>query len=496
MARRGGPLLEDIESLAVNDRSEKIRGARRKSGHRQAGRVSSEQGSASEVERAGDSSLLPLSGYSPHSSTMDMVAERSLLRAMSPLQETITDYQTMDLTAGSHLMEHYRASLNSRNIVSAAGLKKIPSGRRVVTAGAVIVRQRPGTAKGFVFLTLEDETGMSQAIVRPDLFQEHRSLIVSSPGLVVEGILQNELGQPSIRAENFGRWSISRQHPVTIFIDGRSPCERRLGLVTHFRPAIQKYDQKNAGGRFNVYGKRRRSSHRLPRSRAAIRRSRPIAFRDERSNSRSPVESGGCRLADHHRRHPAGFLETPRARSGRGPGLLRTPRRYRAKFLSKRVSRSAVRPLALLVSAVLGTAIVTGGIALILAIIRTQLRNIPALMNRMAETLESTRTLLISVGGYALFPDALRDAEDLKILVVNWLKAHAGVLGYCYRESRGFALVHVIMGVLLGTMVFLSHRRARELASADRWRSISWPRSTGSHTHSLRSCSPRSRFQP
>ncbi len=135
-----------------------------------------------------------------------------------------------------------------------------------------------------------------------------------------------------------------------------------------------------------------------------------------------------------------------------------------ARFLANRVSRSAVRPLALLVGATVGTALVTGAIALIMAIIRVQLRNIPALMNRMAETLESTRTLLISVGGYALFPDALRDAEDLKILVVNWLKAHAGVLGIA-TESVGMALVHVIMGVLLGTMVFLSHRRARELAS-------------------------------
>ena len=55
------------------------------------------------------------------------------------------------------------------------------------TAGSVIVRQRPGTAKGLLFLTLEDETGMSQAVVSPDLLQEHRKLIVGSPGLVVEG---------------------------------------------------------------------------------------------------------------------------------------------------------------------------------------------------------------------------------------------------------------------------------------------------------------------
>ena len=69
----------------------------------------------------------------------------------------------------------------------------------------MIVRQRPGTAKGLLFLTLEDETGMSQAIVSPDLLQEHRQLIVGSPGLVVEGVLQKKDGTLSVKAERFWR---------------------------------------------------------------------------------------------------------------------------------------------------------------------------------------------------------------------------------------------------------------------------------------------------
>ena len=122
---------------------------------------------------------------------------------MSPGEETIADYDALQLTTGPHLMEHFREQLHRDGIVSAAGLKTLPNGRRVTTAGAVIVRQRPGTAKGFVFLTLEDETGLSQAIIRPDLFREHRALIVSSPGLIVQGKLQNLEGQPSVRAERF-----------------------------------------------------------------------------------------------------------------------------------------------------------------------------------------------------------------------------------------------------------------------------------------------------
>jgi error-prone DNA polymerase len=127
----------------------------------------------------------------------------SPLREMSSGEETLADYDSMQLTTGPHLLQHLRQRLNRDNVVSALDLKKLPNGRRVATAGAVIVRQRPGTAKGFVFLTLEDETGISQAIVHPNLFREHRSLIVGSPGLIVEGTLQNTEGQCSVKAEKF-----------------------------------------------------------------------------------------------------------------------------------------------------------------------------------------------------------------------------------------------------------------------------------------------------
>ncbi|MCU1245896.1 MAG: polymerase alpha subunit, partial [Acidobacteria bacterium] len=125
------------------------------------------------------------------------------LPEMSMLEETMSDYESMALTAGPHLLEHFRPQLDGENVISAEGLKQLASGTRVATAGAVIVRQRPGTAKGFVFLTLEDETGLSQAIVHPDLFRECRSTILTSAGLIVEGILQNNEGQCSVRAERF-----------------------------------------------------------------------------------------------------------------------------------------------------------------------------------------------------------------------------------------------------------------------------------------------------
>ncbi len=130
----------------------------------------------------------------------------SPLPEMTPREETAADYSSTEMTTGPHLMEHLRGKLREKGILSAAELLRLPDGQRVKTAGAVIVRQRPGTAKGFVFLTLEDETGMCQAIVRPDLFRDHRSVIVGSGTLIVEGRLQKLDGTLSVKGERF--WSL------------------------------------------------------------------------------------------------------------------------------------------------------------------------------------------------------------------------------------------------------------------------------------------------
>ena len=131
------------------------------------------------------------------------VDDPSPLTPMTPQEETMADYRATQMTTGPHLIEHWRERLAARGILSAAELLRRPDGERVQTAGAVIVRQRPGTAKGFVFLTLEDETGLCQAIVKPDLFRENRSVIVGSGSLVVEGRLQKQDGTLSIRGERF-----------------------------------------------------------------------------------------------------------------------------------------------------------------------------------------------------------------------------------------------------------------------------------------------------
>src|SRR3990170_6686514 len=98
-------------------------------------------------------------------------------------------------------LEDRRADLAVRGVLRSVDLPQAKDGRRVRVAGAVITRQRPGTAKGFVFLTLEDETGITNVIVRPDLFDRERAAIVSEPFLLVEGTLQNQEGIAAVKAD-------------------------------------------------------------------------------------------------------------------------------------------------------------------------------------------------------------------------------------------------------------------------------------------------------
>ena len=113
----------------------------------------------------------------------------SPLKSMTLSERVNADYATMNLTTGSHPMKLLRDSLP--NIWRAADLRQAQHGSTVQIAGNVICRQRPGTAKGFVFISLEDETGVSNAIVDPDLFERFRLAITEESFLLIEGEVQN-----------------------------------------------------------------------------------------------------------------------------------------------------------------------------------------------------------------------------------------------------------------------------------------------------------------
>ncbi len=123
------------------------------------------------------------------------------LPPMTQTDRLVADYEGTGLTIGPHPMALKRADLVVRGVLRAIDLPRVRDGRRVRVAGSVITRQRPGTAKGFVFLTLEDETGIANIIVRPDLFDRERMAIVSEPFLIIEGTLQNQEGVTSVKAE-------------------------------------------------------------------------------------------------------------------------------------------------------------------------------------------------------------------------------------------------------------------------------------------------------
>jgi error-prone DNA polymerase len=108
------------------------------------------------------------------------------------------DYDTMNLTTGPHLMKLLRESFP--NVWSAIDLKQAPHGATIQIAGNVICRQRPGTAKGFVFISLEDETGVANAIVDPNLFERFRLVITEETFLLIEGDVQNSDGVVLIKS--------------------------------------------------------------------------------------------------------------------------------------------------------------------------------------------------------------------------------------------------------------------------------------------------------
>jgi error-prone DNA polymerase len=119
---------------------------------------------------------------------------------MTTEERLAADYHGTGLTLGRHPMSYHRERLANMGTISASALKRLPNGQRARIAGFVISRQMPGTAKGFFFLSIEDETGVSRAIIAPDLFDRHRALLSHGRFLEVEGCLQNIDNDISLKA--------------------------------------------------------------------------------------------------------------------------------------------------------------------------------------------------------------------------------------------------------------------------------------------------------
>src|SRR6185436_1160394 len=137
---------------------------------------------------------------------------QSPLELMTVNEKLNADLRGTGITIGRHPMAHQRAWLDTKQVIPAAQLRSMRNGNRVKVAGWVIVRQRPGTAKGFVFLSMEDETGIANIIVTPQLFETNRVALVNYPFLLIEGILQHQDNVVSVKAK--------RIEPLQIKIEG------------------------------------------------------------------------------------------------------------------------------------------------------------------------------------------------------------------------------------------------------------------------------------
>jgi error-prone DNA polymerase len=170
-ARRAGPLLETLE------------------GHKE---FATEPAQECSAEKQGNNEQenknVPAPALSP-------------LHIMTAEERLVADFNGTGMTVGPHPMGYHRKRLKKQGVRSASELRGLPNGIRVLICGAVIARQRPGTAKGFVFLSLEDETGIANAIVTPPIYEKYHLLIVHQPFLLIEGELQNQENVISVKAE-------------------------------------------------------------------------------------------------------------------------------------------------------------------------------------------------------------------------------------------------------------------------------------------------------
>ncbi|SFS17587.1 error-prone DNA polymerase, DnaE-like [Granulicella pectinivorans] len=133
------------------------------------------------------------------------VSTRSPLRMMKTEERLMADYAGTGLTTGHHPMAYRRMELRRMGVLSAVELQREPDGRRVIAAGAIIARQRPGTALGFIFLSMEDETGIANIVIHPELYERDRVIVTRGKFLKVTGKLQNQDGVVHVKAERVER---------------------------------------------------------------------------------------------------------------------------------------------------------------------------------------------------------------------------------------------------------------------------------------------------
>jgi len=168
------------------------------------GEVEHRRDALSQVEQAGR----PVGPLLRSAAPVDSAVPNPLLR-MTADERVAADYAGTGVTTGPHPMAWQRTVLQRQGFLSARELEQSSGERRVRIAGRIICRQRPGTAKGFVFLSLEDETGIANIIVAPDVFEQNRLIVTRSRFLMIAGKLQNQEGVVHVKAQQMEPFTVS-----------------------------------------------------------------------------------------------------------------------------------------------------------------------------------------------------------------------------------------------------------------------------------------------
>jgi error-prone DNA polymerase len=151
-------------------------------------------------------------------------AEPARLLAMPLSEHVVNDYQTVRLSLKSHPMRFLREHYAGRGFVTARELATLRNGKRLSIAGLVLIRQRPGSAKGVVFITIEDETGVANLVVWPDVFGRQRKIVMGARLMAVEGVVQSEEGVIHVVARRLADDSHMLRHLSEDIMD--SPLSR------------------------------------------------------------------------------------------------------------------------------------------------------------------------------------------------------------------------------------------------------------------------------
>jgi error-prone DNA polymerase len=137
------------------------------------------------------------------------VDSQSPLRQMNVEERLVADYEGTGLTTGHHPMAYRRELLQKQGVKSAIELEQLTHGKTATVAGCVITRQRPGTAKGIIFMTLEDETGTARVIISPDFYDNNRMVVLRERFVLVSGMVQNQDGIVHLKAQGITPLAIS-----------------------------------------------------------------------------------------------------------------------------------------------------------------------------------------------------------------------------------------------------------------------------------------------